>query len=160
MIVKPTVYIETTIPSFYLTDRRDPPSLRKREVTRSWWARQSLEYQLVTSGFTIVELAAAPDLIRVGAEQLLADIPVLEVPPRFPDVVATIIHHKAMPLDAHGDAAHLAMAALYGCDFLLTWNCRHLANARKVRHIEAVCRLLGLVAPLIITPDNLMEPDQ
>ena len=79
-----------------------------------------------------------PDASATGCEAAFGR------PQRFLEqhLVATIIHHKAMPLDAHGDAAHLAMAALYG---------RHLANARKARHIEAVSKLLGLVATLIIT---------
>jgi hypothetical protein len=62
-----------------------------------------------------------------------------------------------MPQDALGDAAHLAVASLYACEYLVTWNCRHLANARKTRHIEAVNRMLGLPSPLLVTPEALME---
>lgn len=155
--MKPTVYIETTIPSFFFEVREDPHSQYVRELTRRWWDHHSSELLLVTSGFTLLELAAAPDFIRTGAETLMRSVPVLEVPPRFEDVVTALIANHVMPQDAQGDAAHLAMAALYGCDYLLTWNCRHLANARKARHIEAVCRMLGLPAPLIVTPAALME---
>jgi len=80
---------------------------------------------------------------------------VLPIPRRFDDVVSTYIVHRLMPADDRGDAAHLAVATLFGCDFLVTWNCRHLANARKARHIEAVNRLLGLPSPLLVTPEQL-----
>ena len=90
---------------------------------------------------------------------MMREVPVLPVPEGFEAVVATFIRHRVMPGKAQGDAAHLAMCSLYACDYLLTWNCRHLANARKARHIEAVCRMVGLPAPLIVTPETLMEDE-
>ncbi len=155
--LRAAVYLETTIPSFYVTDRRDPASKYVREATRRWWDAHADEFTLVTSAFTVRELAAAPDPVRTEALALMQAVPLLEVPDRFEEVVATLIEHRVMPAEAQGDAAHLAMATLYGCDYLLTWNCRHLANARKVRHIEAVCRMLGLPAPLIVTPEALLK---
>jgi predicted nucleic acid-binding protein len=155
--VLPTVYIETTIPSFYFEVRQDPGSQYYREATRRWWERHAAEFLRVTSGFTLLELQAAPDFIREPALEIMRDVPVLEVPARFEEVVAAYVSNRVMPQDAQGDAAHLAMASLYGCDYLLTWNCRHLANARKARHIQAVNGLLGLPAPLIVTPEALVE---
>jgi hypothetical protein len=58
-----------------------------------------------------------------------------------------------MPL---GDAYHLAVASYYGMHFLLTWNCRHLANANKVRHLQVVNNELGLTVPIVTTPDLLL----
>ncbi len=154
---KPTAYIETTIPSFHFEVRDDPASRHWCDVTRRWWSQRSAEFTLVTSGFTLLELESAPDFIRAGALELMSEVLVLEAPERLGEVVKAYIDHKVMPRDDQGDAAHLAMAALYGCDYLLTWNCRHLANGRKVRHIEAVNRMLGLPSPIIVTPEGLLE---
>jgi predicted nucleic acid-binding protein len=157
MVERPTAYIETTIPSFYHEVREDPASRYHREVTRRWWDHRGGDFVLVTSGFTLLELAAAPEFIRAGAEMLVRGLPLLKVPERFDEVVAAYVAHRVMPQDALGDAAHLAVASLYACEYLVTWNCRHLANARKTRHIEAVNRMLGLPSPLLVTPEALME---
>jgi hypothetical protein len=154
---KPTVYLETTIPSFYVETREDPASAYMRTLTRRWWDERRGAFSPVTSAFTLLELEAAPSAIAIGALALMKEIPVLPLPGSFEGIVSTLIEHHVMPVDEKGDAAHLAVAAGYGCDYLLTWNCRHLANAQKTRHIEAVCRMLGLVAPLIVTPEGLME---
>lgn len=61
-----------------------------------------------------------------------------------------------MPTEAAGDAYHLAMASLHRMDFLLTWNCRHLANANKQRHLALLNGRLGLPMPIITTPLTLI----
>ena len=73
--------------------------------------------------------------------------------------VEVYVAHKLMPQDRAGDALHLALASHYGCDILLTWNCVHLANANKFRHIQRVNALLGLSVPVLSTPLQLMEDD-
>ncbi len=70
-------------------------------------------------------------------------------------VIKTYIDHKIMPLDESGDAAHLAIASYHEVDFLLTWNCKHLANVNKLEHIQKINMRLGLLTPLIITPEQL-----
>ena len=81
----------------------------------------------------------------------------LDEPPGLSDVVEFYVQHRLVPADAYGDAAHLAMASLHGLDFLLTWNCRHLANANKVDRIRAVNLLLGISTPIILTPQTFLE---
>lgn len=157
MTAKPTVYIETTVPSFDHEVRTDPGSVHYRETTRRWWDARRDGFFPVTSAFTLNEIQAAPEFIRDGAMALMREVPVLPVPDGIEDVIATFLTHRVMPAGAHGDAAHLARYVMYGCEYLLTWNCRHLANARKTRHIEAVCRMIGLPPPLIVTPEALME---
>ncbi len=65
------------------------------------------------------------------------------------------IKHQLMPKDRLGDAAHLALASLHKCDFLLTWNCRHIANANKFEHIRIINNRLGLFTPALVTPMEL-----
>ncbi len=150
-----SVYIETTIPSFYVDTRTTPIARGWQEVTRRWW-RQRSRYALCTSRFVHAELQLAPDYKASGAIDLIQGIPVLDAPPDLERIIARYFREKLMPADAGGDAAHLAIASFYSVDYLLTWNCRHLANANKARHIAAVNKKLGLAVPAIVTPLTLL----
>jgi len=75
------------------------------------------------------------------------------------EVAAVYLRHKLMPREALGDADHLALASFHACDILVTWNCRHLANANKTAHVRRVNALLGLRTPLLVTPLELLEQD-
>ena len=88
---------------------------------------------------------------------LVASIPLLEINMEIHDVVETYIKRRLMPADSKGDALHLAIVSFHCCDFLLTWNCRHLANANKFGHIRRLNALLGLYIPSLITPVELLS---
>jgi predicted nucleic acid-binding protein len=88
---------------------------------------------------------------------LVADIPFLSINTEIHDMVETYIRRKLMPADIMGDALHLATASFHGCDFLLTWSCKHLANANKFSHIRRLNTLLGLYVPALITPVELLS---
>jgi hypothetical protein len=75
------------------------------------------------------------------------------------EVIDFYVENRLMPVGAGGDAGHLAFASMHGIDFLLTWNCVHLANANKTRHLQVLNARLGLPVPIITTPFNLI-PDQ
>ena len=150
---KRTVNLDSTIPS-YLFDKRE--SLRyPSEVTRRWWQDERPRYDIYVSAETIVELGEGE---YPGKEEVLAfaaGLPVLESNRAITEITGEYIRHMVMPNDASGDALHLAYASYYGVDFLLTWNCAHLANANKRRHIETINRRLGLFTPAVITPLEL-----
>jgi hypothetical protein len=88
--------------------------------------------------------------------RLVEEIDELQEPAELPEVVRTYVDHHVMPAEAGGDAYHLAMASIHAVQFLLTWNCRHLANANKVQHIGIVNQRLGLHTPIITTPLTLI----
>jgi hypothetical protein len=90
------------------------------------------------------------------ALSLISTLPLVAVEEAIADIVQTYIRHKVMPSDPVGDALHLALASYHTCDFLLTWNCNHLANANKFGHIRRVNGLLGLYVPLLVTPLELL----
>ena len=154
-----TVYIETTIPSYYCETRRSPAIAAWREATRTWWHNYRAAYDLFTSAYVLAELRRAPAAKARLAQQLLAGVPILDEPPGVQDVVAYYIAHRLMPADALGDAAHLALASMHGVKFLLTWNCRHLANANKVQHIAVLNARLGLPVPIVTTPLELIPEE-
>ena len=155
--MKSVVYIETTIPSFYQEVRTEPEMIARRNWTREWWNNQREHYQLVTSIAVIEELERGDYPNKEKILNLVADIPLLSINTEIHDIVETYIKRKLMPADILGDALHLAIASFYGCDFLLTWNCKHLANANKFSHIRRLNALLGLYVPALITPVELLS---
>ena len=125
--------------------------------TREWWNNQREHYQLVTSIAVIEELERGDYPNKEKILNLVADIPLLSINTEIHDIVETYIKRKLMPADILGDALHLATASFHGCDFLLTWNCKHLANANKFSHIRRLNTLLGLYVPALITPVELLS---
>jgi predicted nucleic acid-binding protein len=150
------VYIETTIPSFYYEVRTEPEMIARRNWTRSWWDDQRHAYELVTSEAVLDELEGGTFPNQEQALALLAEVPLVPVEPAIIEIVEAYIQRLVMPRDPTGDALHLALASFHKCDFLLTWNVRHLANANKFVHIRRVNTLLGLFTPTLITPLELL----
>jgi predicted nucleic acid-binding protein len=159
--MKQKVYIETSIPSFYYESREEPDMVARREWTRQWWNDASSEYFLVTSEAVLEELATGDFPCKDKSLKLVESLPLVSVEIEISEIVQTYIRHKVMPTNPAGDALHLALASFHKCDFLLTWNCRHLANANKFGHIRRVNAMLGLYSPLLVTPLELMgESDE
>ena len=154
--MKSVVYIETSIPSFYFEVRTDPDMLARRAWTRQWWDEMRQGYLLVTSAAVLDELSEGKYSTQEDALLLIDDLPQVTVEPDVLDIVNAYIQHKVMPNDPVGDALHLALASYHKCDFLLTWNCNHLANANKFGHIRRVNAMLGLYVPLLVTPLEML----
>jgi len=155
-----SVYIETTIPSYYCETRTTPRVVAWREATRDWWDHHSHRYELVTSQAARSELMRAPPSKARRALLLIKPLPILTEPRELSHVIEYYVQQRLMPAEAGGgDAYHLAMASLHRVDYLLTWNCRHLANANKVRHIAVVNARLGLHVPVITTPLTLIPEE-
>src|SRR5262245_40310519 len=154
------VYIETTIPSFYHEVRVEPDMIARRQWTREWWDDYRLGYDLVTSEAVLDELENGDHPQKNDALALMDIVPLLDIDNAVADIVAAYIKHTVMPADPAGDALHLALASYHRCDFLLTWNCRHLANANKFAHIRRVNGLLGLFAPALVTPLELLGQEK
>jgi predicted nucleic acid-binding protein len=131
--------------------------IARRNWTREWLNNQREHYQLVTSIAVIEELERGDYPNKEKILNLVADIPLLSINTEIHDIVETYIKRKLMPADILGDALHLATASFHGCDFLLTWNCKHLANANKFSHIRRLNTLLGLYVPALITPVELLS---
>jgi predicted nucleic acid-binding protein len=154
-----TVYVETTIPSAYATPREDPPSVYRRDLTRQWWEQQARLYELVTSQATLAELGAGAYEGQTEALQLVAALPLLAITDEALAIAELYVRHHLMPEPASGDALHLALASLHEIDYFLTWNIRHLANPNKVEHLAVVNRRLGLLSPVITSPEALWIED-
>jgi predicted nucleic acid-binding protein len=121
---------------------------------------QRAHYEAVTSEAVIDELSAGDYPNREQALSLASPLPILPVEPAIVEIVQAYIAHSVMPQDPLGDALHLALASYHRCDFLLTWNCNHLANANKFNHIKRINTLLGIFVPMLVTPLELMGEDR
>jgi predicted nucleic acid-binding protein len=124
------IYLETSVVS-YLAARpsRDMVIAAHQQLTRDWWDRR-FEFELFVAD-PVLEEASRGDL--EAAQRRLAfleGIPVLTAHPDALGLARSFLAEAALPSNAAIDALHVALAAVHGMDFLLTWNCTHIANAR------------------------------
>ena len=152
------IYIETTIPSFYFNTRKDNANVARQRWTQKWWDESVPKQNVVTSYAVIQELedSGYPPEKRAKCLAMLQAVPLLAETPEIQPIVRSYIAHKVMPKDPSGDALHLAIASFYACEFLVTWNCIHLANPLKAGHIHRINDRLGLSTPIMTTPMNLL----
>ncbi len=154
--IKPRVYIETSIPSFYYEVRKEPEMVARRNWTRKWWDFHRKHYETVTSEAVSDELGIGNYPSKEKTLALIGKIPFLTIGEEISEIVQSYIQHKLMPKNPLGDALHLALASYHKCDFLLTWNCANIANANKFGHIRRINTMLGLYVPNLLTPLELM----
>jgi predicted nucleic acid-binding protein len=132
----------------------------RRQWTREWWEKPKPDQQLVISSVVIEELERIPEESRRKESLALVNaLEKLDYTAEVAEIAVIYLQHKLMPVEAIGDADHLALASFYNCDMLVTWNCKHLANANKTGHIRRVNALLGLRTPFLVTPLELLEKD-
>jgi predicted nucleic acid-binding protein len=153
-LVKPTVYIETTIPSFYFDQRQAMSAQIER--TRQWWDAERDLYQSFVSPAVLVELDEGNYAAKAQCMSLVADLPMLEAVQDVERIAEVYRIEKLMPGPPSADAIHLAFAAYYEMDYLLTWNIRHLANVRKEEHLRVINARLRIHTPRLVTPEVLL----
>jgi len=155
--MKESVYIETTIIS-YLTAwlSRDLIRAAHQQITQEWWHNRCSDFEIYVSEFVIVE-ASAGDSDAAGERlEALEGIPLLDVNSNVENLAKKLIEEKALPAKAVTDALHIAVAAVHGVNYLLSWNCKHIANAEMQSAIEEVCAENGFRCPKICTPEELL----
>lgn len=151
------LYIETTVVS-YLTARpsRDLVLAAHQQITQEWWSTCRQEFLLVTSEETLREAGRGEPAMAALRLQALTGIPMVPISPTIRESARRFIAVGALPSNMESDAIHLAAAAQAGANYLLTWNCRHLANPRILRRLESESRRMGWTLPLVCTPLELI----
>jgi hypothetical protein len=159
--MKPSVYIETTIVS-YLTawPSRDVIRLSHEMITREWWDKRRPDFDLYVSDFVIQEASRGDTAAAAERMKALAGVPLLPPNSAALELTEKLAKALALPQRARPDAAHVAMSAVHGVSFLLTWNCTHIANAVLLPKIERTCQDAGFAAPRIVTPEMLLTPPE
>ena len=154
---KAKVYIETTIVS-YLTARpsRDLIIAAHQQLTRDWWQNRHAAFDLFISQAVVEESSAGDQQAAGDRLQVLAQIPVLTLNEAALQLARELVTKGPLPEKAGVDALHIAIATVHGMDYLLTWNCKHIANAEMQSPIAATCLLRGYEPPVICTPEELM----
>jgi len=155
--MKPRVYIETTIPS-YLTARPSNEHIRvaKQELTRQWWDTTREHFDLVIAQVVIDECSDGDAESARARLDAIDGFPLIETTEDVGRLTSLLIAGVPFPPKAEVDALHIAHAAVHSVDYLLTWNCTHLANAFLRKRVEAICAAEGYNAPIICTPDELL----
>jgi len=155
--MKPTVYLETTIPSLLTAwPSRDLFVAGQQQATRDWWDERRHHYELFVSVLVMKEVERGDANAAKDRLAKLKDCRVLPYPKAAEELTRALMFSRLIPAKAETDAAHVATAAVHGMDFLLTWNCRHIANAAIVEQLRDVCAREGFPAPVICTPHELM----
>jgi hypothetical protein len=151
------VYLETTIPS-YLAARgsRDLLVAAHQQMTRDWWDSRRAEFELYVSELVLQEIQAGDEQLAKRRLELIADVPLLSVNDAVLELAEGLIREGPIPRKAAGEAVHIAIATVYGCEYLLTWNCRHIANAELHRAMRQVVERHGFELPSLCTPEELM----
>jgi hypothetical protein len=158
--MKQKAYIETTVVS-YLTaaPSRDVVIAGHQQITRDWWRTAADRFELVVSELVVGEANAGDPAAASKRVAALESMTLLDATDDALTLAQELIHSGAIPATAPEDAAHIAIAVVNGVEYLVTWNCRHIANASLRTHIERVCRNAGYEPAVICTPDELMEPE-
>lgn len=155
---KPIVYVETTIISYLVAKpNRDPVVAGHQEMTKHWWAAVLPNVQPCISAFILQEVAAGDPLMARKRMDMVKELALLEVNEEIEQLGEHYFTAINIPERARLDALHLAVAAYHAVDYVLSWNCRHIASARVQKRLREINGNLGLATPVLCTPEELME---
>lgn len=157
MSKKESVYIETTVIS-YLTAwlSRDLIRAAHQQITQEWWQNRRNDFEIFVSEFVIQESSAGDSEAAEERLEALEGIALLNVNSEVENLAKKLVAEKAVPEKSVTDALHIAVAAVHAVDYLLSWNCRHIANAEMQDAIRKVCEENGCKFPKICTPEELL----
>jgi predicted nucleic acid-binding protein len=159
--VKARVYIETSVVS-YLTARpsRDIVAAAHQQLSLVWWEHRRSDFDLVASLLVVNEARLGDPEVARRRLALLEGVPVLEVTETAQQLAVAIVKKGLLPQTAYPDALHIATASVHQIDYLLTWNCAHIANAEILPRVALISERFGLTLPYICTPEELLGDPQ
>ncbi|MBN1608431.1 MAG: type II toxin-antitoxin system VapC family toxin [Polyangiaceae bacterium] len=151
-------YLETTVIS-YLAARpsRDLRVAAHQQATSEWWMHRRHEFELYVSQLVFEEASAGDEDAVARRLELLRSVTLLDLTDECLALAERLLADGSVPKEAAEDALHIAVAAVHGMDYLLTWNCRHIANATMRVRIQGTCYEAGYDVPVICTPEELLE---
>jgi predicted nucleic acid-binding protein len=154
------IYIESTIPSYVVArPARDLLQAARQQLTRDWWDFQREKHELYTSQVVLDEIAFGEKAMAHLRLELMQGVPLLQATEEVKELARKVLASGLLPASADRDAAHIALASAYEMDILLTWNCRHIANAAIQARLRALAKAAGFTLPVICTSEELMEND-
>ncbi len=156
--MKPTVYIETSVISYYTAKpSRDIIILAHQEITREWWKDKIRHYTPYVSSVVIDEITEGNQIESKKRIKEVQKFKSLEVTNSVIELAKIYLKETSLPEKARIDSYHLALSTFHGVDFLVTWNCKHIANGNVVKKIQTINEREGYQTPFICTPEELIE---
>lgn len=152
-----SIYIETTIPSLLVArPSRQLVEAARQQLTRIWWDDHRVNYDLMCSQTVLDECARGESEMAAKRLELLDSIPLLDLSADVLTISKDLLNREIIPPKAADDAIHIAVASVHEIDYLLTWNCKHIANPHLRRRISDCLSAHGLRPTIICTPGNLI----
>ena len=155
--MKSRLYLETTIPS-YLASKpsRDLVTAAHQQITHQWWETRLTDFEVYISQFVLDEAGAGDADVAAKRLALMGSFALLDATPEALNLARALVERGAIPPRKATDAAHIAVATVHHMQFLMTWNCTHLANAEIMAQVQTICAELGYAAPIVCTPEELL----
>lgn len=155
---KPSVYLETSVISYYTArPARDIHALSHQESTRIWWEKHAEQFDVVISTIVLGEIRLGDPAAAAARMKFAESIRMLEVSPECVSLAAHYSAELGLPERAKADALHISVATIHEVDFLVTWNCTHIAGAFVRRQLDTLNNALGLRTPTICTPEEMLD---
>jgi len=150
-----SIFIETTIPSYYVArPSRDVVHAARQQLTIAWWTHKRKEFDLYSSELVLTELSRGDQEMAQKRLELLEEARLLDLNDSVNAIAKALVKGGIIPVKAAEDAVHISCAAVHGMDYLLTWNCRHIANPQIRRRIRKCLNECGFEMPIICTPEE------
>ena len=153
-----SVFVETTIPSYYTGRPSSNLILAANQLqTQEWWDNHRHDFELFSSPMVLIEASKGNPNFAARRENLLKDVPLLPITDEITAAAKEIVCLNIIPEKASDDAYHIACSAYHGIDFLLTWNCTHIANPYNKPRVRECLTRHGMKIPVICTPHELIH---
>ena len=150
------IYIESTIPSYVVArPARDLLQAARQQLSRDWWESQRDQHELFPSQVVLDEIASGDVAMAKQRLAVMASISIVRATDDAETITQRILDSRLLPADADRDAAHIALATVHEMDILLSWNCRHIANAAIQARLRRLAEQSGFTLPVLCTPDEL-----
>lgn len=157
-MTKPSIYIESSVVSYYANEIRSNSKIASEQIlTRNWWKTVLPKMDTYVSEFVFREVLRGKPKYAQARLEAISGVTLLPFTDEVKKLAAVYVRKLALPKDGEADAFHLAMAAVHEVDFLVSWNCKHIANAFKYPLIRKININQGWRSPTICTPRELME---
>ena len=155
--MKPKLYLESTVPSYYVArPSRDVIKAAQQKLTRDWWHSRLKDFEIFISDIVTDEISAGDSEMAKERIELVQPFALLVINDEVIEIADALIRGGSLPKKAARDATHIALSAVHGMHFLLTWNCTHIANAEMFEKISEICLAHGFDCPVICTPGELL----
>jgi len=151
-----SIYLETSVISYYTAKpSRDVIVLAHQEITHEIWDKLKKKFKIYISEVVIEEAGSGDKEASQKRLSVIQDFPLLELNKEVEKLTEVYIKEFQIPKKALRDAVHLAIASVHNIDYLVSWNCAHIANGVVIKKLSEINTKMGIHIPVICTPEFL-----